>query len=139
MMNERKAKYLKGFGERIANRRKELGYSQEELAKKLGYKSRSTINKIELGKNDIPQYKILEFAAALEMPVEDLMAYEQTEPGSIVFEDALEEELIENFRKLTVMNKGQVIGMVRGFLVSQEDEIDILKAQMAKSSTSKVG
>lgn len=139
MTDERKSEYLKGFGERIANRRKELGYSQDELAKKLGYKSRSTINKIELGKNDIPQYKILEFSAALDMPVEDLMAYEQTEPGSIVFEDSLEEELINNFRKLTVMNKGQVIGMVRGLLVSQEDEIDILKAQMAKSSTSKVG
>ena len=36
---------------RIKARREELGMSQEELATKLGYKSRSTINKIEMGKN----------------------------------------------------------------------------------------
>ena len=33
--------------QRIKERRESLGMSQEELAKKLGYKSRSTINKIE--------------------------------------------------------------------------------------------
>ena len=42
---------------RIKARREELGMSQEELATKLGYKSRSTINKIEMGKNDITQSK----------------------------------------------------------------------------------
>ena len=35
--------------DRIKLRREELGMSQQELAYKLGYKSRSTINKIELG------------------------------------------------------------------------------------------
>mgnify|MGYP001435298141 CR=1 FL=1 len=43
---------------RIKARREELGMSQEGLATKLGYKSRSTINKIEMGKNDITQSKI---------------------------------------------------------------------------------
>ena len=33
---------------RIKARREKLGMSQEELATKLGYKSRSTINKIEM-------------------------------------------------------------------------------------------
>ena len=42
------------FYERIRRRREELGLSQDELAKKLGYKSRSSINKIEKGENDIP-------------------------------------------------------------------------------------
>ena len=44
---------------RIKARREKLGMSQEELATKLGYKSRSTINKIEMGKNDITQSKII--------------------------------------------------------------------------------
>ena len=35
--------------ERIKKRREELGMSQDELAQKLGYKSRSTIAKIEKG------------------------------------------------------------------------------------------
>lgn len=46
---------------RIRKRREELGMSQEELAKKMGYKSRSSINKIEMGENDIPQSKIATF------------------------------------------------------------------------------
>lgn len=50
---------------KIKARREELGMSQEELATKLGYKSRSTINKIEMGKNDITQSKIQAFADAL--------------------------------------------------------------------------
>lgn len=52
--------------QRIKLRRTELNMSQEELAFKLGYKSRSSINKIEMGDNDIPQSKILAFANALD-------------------------------------------------------------------------
>lgn len=37
------------IGEKIAQRRTELGMSQMQLAIKIGYKSRSSINKIELG------------------------------------------------------------------------------------------
>ena len=54
------------IGDRIKARRIELGLTQDELAKKLGYKSRSTINKIELNINDITQPKIIDFAAALD-------------------------------------------------------------------------
>lgn len=36
------------IGERIKKRRLELGMTQDELAKKLGYKSRSSVNKLEL-------------------------------------------------------------------------------------------
>lgn len=57
-------------------KREELGMSQEELAKKLNYKSRSSINKIELGVNDLPQSKIAEFAIALDTTVAELMGWE---------------------------------------------------------------
>lgn len=54
------------IGNIIRQRRLELGMTQEELAHKLGYKSKSTINKIEIGVNGISQSKIKDFAAALE-------------------------------------------------------------------------
>ena len=53
------------IGERIKMRREELGWTQEELAKKMGYKSKSTINKIELGKSDVTQRKVPEYAKVL--------------------------------------------------------------------------
>ena len=40
------------IGQRVKIRREELGMSQEELAKKIGYKSKSSINKIELVTDD---------------------------------------------------------------------------------------
>jgi repressor LexA len=55
-----------GIGDKIRQRRKELGMSQEELALKMGYTSRSTINKIELGTNDITQSKVIQFADVLK-------------------------------------------------------------------------
>ena len=54
-------------GARIKKRREELGLTQEELAKKLGYKSRSSINKIELGERRLTQKKILTIATALDV------------------------------------------------------------------------
>ena len=51
---------------RIRLRREELGMSQEELASRMGYRSKSSITKIEKGINDIPQNKLEDFAAALE-------------------------------------------------------------------------
>ena len=60
---------------KIRARREELNMSQDELAKKLGYKSRSSINKIEKGENDIPQSKIVAFARALDTSPESLMGW----------------------------------------------------------------
>ena len=66
-----------GIGKRIKERREELGLSQEDLAIKLGYKSRSTINKIESGINDITQSKVIEFAKALNTTPAYLMGWEE--------------------------------------------------------------
>lgn len=62
---------------RIRQRREELHMTQDELAQAMGYKSRSSINKIELGKSDIPQSKIKSFAEALKTTPEYLMGLEE--------------------------------------------------------------
>ena len=51
---------------RILQRRLELGLSQEELAQRMGYRSKSSITKLEKGINDLPQSKVEELAQALE-------------------------------------------------------------------------
>lgn len=65
------------IGRNIMTRRKSMGMTQEELAKKMGYKSKSTINKIENGTNDIPQSKIVKFAEVLETTPAFLMGWEK--------------------------------------------------------------
>lgn len=63
--------------ENIKIRRQALKLSQEELAQKLGYKSTSTIAKIEAGKIDLPQSKIKAFADALETTPSALMGWDE--------------------------------------------------------------
>ncbi len=57
----------------IRSRRIALKMTQQELAQKLGYKSTSTIAKIESGENDIPQAKLGAFANALNTTPAALM------------------------------------------------------------------
>ena len=70
-------------GNNILLLRKQLGWTQEELAKKMGYKSKSTINKIELGINDIPQSKIVKFAEVLGCTPAFLMGWDDEETTSL--------------------------------------------------------
>ena len=51
---------------RVRLRREQLGLSQQELARRRGYRSRSSITKLEKGINDLPQSKVEELAQALE-------------------------------------------------------------------------
>lgn len=53
------------IGEKIRAKRLELGLTQQELANKIGDKSKSTINKIELNKHDVSQTKLVKIADAL--------------------------------------------------------------------------
>lgn len=63
--------------DRIRERRIQLGLSQEDLAIKMGYKSRSTINKIESGAVDIARNKIEKFAEALNTTPAYLMGWNE--------------------------------------------------------------
>lgn len=57
----------------IRIRREQLNLSQSDISKALGYKSYSTIAKIEAGENDVAYEKILAFAKVLNTTPEALM------------------------------------------------------------------
>ncbi|MDD6332313.1 MAG: helix-turn-helix transcriptional regulator [Clostridium sp.] len=59
----------------IRARRLQLGFTQSELAKKLGYADKSAIAKIEKGMVDLPQSKIKAFADVLETTPAELMGW----------------------------------------------------------------
>lgn len=70
----------------IKRKRLELGMSQDELAKRVGYTSRSTIARIENGEIDISRNKIFAFAEALN-----------TTPGELMGADGIEDDIIRDF------------------------------------------
>jgi len=75
------------IGDRIKMRREELGITQEELAHKLGYKSRSSINKIELNSNNLTQSKIKKIADILNTTPSYIMGWDEEEDEGIVVLD----------------------------------------------------
>lgn len=61
---------------RIKYKREELGMTQDELAIKVGYRSSSSINKIEIDGRSFPQSRIEAFASALKTTPSWLMGWE---------------------------------------------------------------
>lgn len=80
---------MTNIGKNILNRRKELNLTQEELANRMGYKSKSTINKIETGINDIPQSKIVKFAEVLQTTPAHLMGWEEVQKNNNIIVDVV--------------------------------------------------
>jgi len=70
--------------DRIKKLRNSLGWSQEELAKKVGYADKTSIAKIEAGKVDLPQSKMVAFSRALSTTTSYLMDGEtESQPTTI--------------------------------------------------------
>lgn len=63
-------------GQRIRERRKELGLSQEELARRLGNKSRASVCTVEKDKEDLTTERIRKYAEALDCTPAFLMGWE---------------------------------------------------------------
>lgn len=82
------------IGQRIKNRREELGLSQDELAKKLGYKSRTSINKLELGQRKIQMPKVKLIAEALSTTPEYIMGWEDKDEKNDDYINAVRELIL---------------------------------------------
>lgn len=106
----------------IRNRRIELGLTQAELAKKIGYRSISTIAKIERGINDIPQSKIKAFADALNTTPGELMG--EVEPAPVPLSLTQQEEThIKKYRQLDADGKEEI-----------DDIIDVKLAKLQRKA-----
>lgn len=109
-------------GMRIKARREELGMTQDELAKKLGYKSRSSINKIELGERKLTQSKIVDIAKALDVSPLYILGLEETHPAdSIVPRDDDEAVLLDSFRKLSDEGRRKLLETAKLVAVIKND------------------
>ena len=107
------------IGKNISRIRKDLGLTQEDLAKMMGYKSKSTINKIELGINDIPQSKIVQFAEVLGTTPAELMGWKEDEKNDSPTEAELTEGemlLLDLFRRVPEDKQELVLQMIRAAL-----------------------
>lgn len=114
------------IGEKIRERRIELNMTQEELAKAMNYKSKTTINKIEMGINDIPLSKVEAFAKALHTTPAHLMGWNSdvnSIPWSAKDESAIDAILTKySHAAATEYLEGDVIGQLIDVALGLDDD-----------------
>ncbi len=119
-----KKEAAKIFGENLRKIRTEKGMSQAELASKLGYNSRSSINKIEIGDRDMPRSKIVQMARILDVsPV----VFFKNEPidADEVAEKIVDQELtmlIDGYQNLNEKNRMKLSVYIQALIDSQEGD-----------------
>lgn len=90
------------LADRVRLRREELGLSQEDLAMRMGYSSRTSINKIENGR-PCSQKIIARLAKALNVSIPYLMGWEEEEKPTGETTDEPFTNLSEEARKFLVV------------------------------------
>ena len=112
------------IGERIKYRREQLELSQDELARRLGYKSRSSINKIENDASGLPQTKIVAIANALQTTPAYIMGWEETQKKNDALTDIVVRlrtddnfsSVVEGLHQLDPVQLASVKQVVEAFL-----------------------
>lgn len=104
------------FGDNLRRIRTARGMSQQELATKLGYTNRSSINKIEVNGRDLPRSKVLLAAEVLGVSPLELC---QNTP--IEFDESLV-TLMDFYNKLNTANKMKALGYIQALYDSQDGE-----------------
>lgn len=105
------------IGERIRQRREELGLSQSELARIVGYKSRSSINKLEKDdKNGVSREQLYKIAQALKVTPSYLMGWEDEEVAALT---AFQENAMQRFLLLSYEHQ-VVVSNIIDTLTEQE-------------------
>lgn len=102
------------IGERIKRRREELNISQTELARMVGYTSRSTITKIERDGNGISQDKIVAIAKALKTTPSYLMGWIDVEETPTVGDR--QKRLLEYMEMMNDAQKDMLIKVAKSLV-----------------------
>jgi transcriptional regulator with XRE-family HTH domain len=114
--NNFKEVYIMEVGERIKLRREELNMTQEELAQKVGYTSRSSIAKIESNANGMLQSKLNLFAEALQTTPSYLIGWEEIDEetekkndtlADIILKLRIDDELFKMVQALSELSSEQ--------------------------------
>ena len=117
----------KNIGKNIANARINAGLTQEELAKKVGYQSKSAVNKIETGLRDLPQKKISAFAEALGVTPGYLLGWDKSKPdeqGRLIAQVLKDQEvarMVQDYMSLSTNDQALVRSLVASLVAKKKD------------------
>lgn len=126
------ASQRKKVGEFIRVRRRELGLSQRDIVRALGYRSAVSISDVEIGRTRVPFRRMYQYADVLRIPRDEFVRFvvgelqgrprTATRPPRIVDGrqrklSAAEQEVIDNFRRLPAQHRNSIRRQIREHLV----------------------
>lgn len=122
-------------GERIKQRRLELGLTQEELALKMGYKGKTSVCVAETKGNNVTTTKVKKFAKALNVSVQYLLG--DLDDTNYPPEDTPEAKAIREYWKnpphLDEQRKEEFIALYENVPADvQEAVVNLLKSYLPK-------
>ena len=116
----------KKFAQAVLSRRKYLGLTQDELAKRVGT-SKQMVSKYELGQRSPKVTMANAFAEALDTTLDELLGVDKADAESLFVEEVQEDPEIrivtDMMKKMTKEQKQQVIDIIRVVLRNQPDII----------------
>lgn len=126
------------IGQNIKQMREFKGWSQEQLARMMGYKSKSTINKIEKNINDVNQTTLDKFAKVFKCEITDLLSNDPIIQSLLRHESVLSEEYIKqqvyNSLNLTEAEYGLIIAFRKADTVTQDNIFKLLDIKIEEKN-----
>ena len=124
-----KEEIRKKVGNKIRTRREELGLSQEQLATRIGYKTRGAVSKLENGDREISFKKMMEISKALK--VDEKYFWVGQEPTKVQWSmddipNKYKEDLKYNW-ELTKAEKEELIKEIINKAISRNINIGTIK------------
>jgi len=110
MPRRRDQEFLRHVGQRVAQARKERGWTQEQLAEAVGVEP-VTLSRLETGARALSLSMLLSVADALDISLADLLDTKRPRPKPS--HGAEEAELLRGFERLPVTQKDIVLRLVR--------------------------
>ena len=119
----------KTIGERIRDRRELLGLSQEDLARMIGYTSRSSINKIETGAQQLRQSKIKAVADALDTTVNYILGIDTKADSQKDYLDNYMDQIKDIISEMDDAQKENALRLSRTYLQMYAEQLTKLNLE----------
>jgi transcriptional regulator with XRE-family HTH domain len=117
------------IGDRIRNRRELLGLSQEDLARMIGYTSRSSINKIETGAQQLRQSKIKAVADALDTTVNYILGIDTKADSQKDYLDNYMDQIKDIISEMDDAQKENALRLSRTYLQMYAEQLTKLNLE----------
>ena len=116
------------MGERIKQRRIELGMTQEELASKMGFKTKASISRLESNDRKLPLSKLKKMAMILDIPPSRLMMWDD---DGLEFGDKCDKDYHHQKASEGIMVQGNLLEVLNALPTLTDKELELVNGMLA--------